>query len=479
MTNIFTSSFRDPAGRLILLQGCALRIIFPEAVTIVDTLLSSPQVFRLMQNGTIVVTSRCDAKEAKSILGRSLNSLSIPAGVSYLLHERIPFISYPSEWAPEMLHAAACFTIENMLLLLDEGIGLKDATPYNILFRGPNPVLVDFLSLEERNRHDPNWLGYAQFIRTFLAPLLANKEFGLPLGTLFLGSRDGMEPETLYRMSSPLKRLNPIFLSLVSIPTWLGRTPKINDAGIYKPTRLKDADKASFILHSLLKRLKRTLEHLQPSTERTSVWKNYTKTHSYSSTQFDAKQEYVLNALRRFAPKTVLDIGCNTGLFSQLAAKSGARVVAIDCDPIVIGELWRKTIDEKLDILPLVVNIARPTPAIGWKNTECSSFLDRAKGAFNAVFMLAVIHHLLITEGIPLSEIIDLASLLTSDLLVIELIFPDDIMFRKLARGRDNLYTWLTKDVFEQECRKRFQILDSKQYVNKNRILYVMRKVVP
>lgn len=132
MADFSVSSFRDPGGRLILLDDSALRIVYPESEATISTLLSSPQVLKLMQNGAVVATEPCNATLAASLLGQSLTALRGPDGVSFLRHERIPFVSYPSEWPPEMLHAAACFTVETMELLLNEGIGLKDATPYNI-----------------------------------------------------------------------------------------------------------------------------------------------------------------------------------------------------------------------------------------------------------------------------------------------------------------------------------------------------------
>ena len=102
--------------------------------------------------------------------------------------------------------------------------------------------------------------------------------------------------------------------------------------------------------------------------------------------------------------------------------------------------MWRQARAEKLDILPLAVNLTRPSPGTGWRNQECSSFLDRARGKFDAVLMLAVIHHMLVTERVPLAEIIDLAAELTTNLLIIEYVAPDDSMFRRLTRGREELH---------------------------------------
>jgi SAM-dependent methyltransferase len=171
-----------------------------------------------------------------------------------------------------------------------------------------------------------------------------------------------------------------------------------------------------------------------------------------------------------------LDAGSNTGHFSLRAARAGASVVAIDFDSVVAGRLWRQARSERLDVLPLVVNLARPTPATGWRNRECAAFLERAAGAFDAVFMLALLHHLLVTERIPLGEVIDLAAELTTDLAVVEWVGKEDPMFRRLVRGRDLLYEHLTREAFEAVARTRFDMAGCEQIAGSNRWLYLLRK---
>jgi ribosomal protein L11 methylase PrmA len=192
----------------------------------------------------------------------------------------------------------------------------------------------------------------------------------------------------------------------------------------------------------------------------------------------DLEQAFIENLLAEYKPAMVLDVGCNTGFFSAIAARSGASVVAIDYDPVVVGSVWRNASDEDLDILPLVVNITRPSPSIGWRNLECPSFLERAQGRFDAVFMLAVIHHMLVTERIPLDEIIDLVADITTDILVIEYVSPDDSMFRRLTRGRDSLFSYLSTDVFEKACSRYFNIVRVQHLDNTERWLYFLRKKV-
>ena len=96
-----------------------------------------------------------------------------------------------------MLVDAGNLTLDLSEALLKSGWGLKDATPLNILFQGPNPIFVDLLSFEQRSATDPTWTPYAQFVRTFLLPLLANRELGQSLRAIWLENRDGLDPERL------------------------------------------------------------------------------------------------------------------------------------------------------------------------------------------------------------------------------------------------------------------------------------------
>ena len=125
-------------------------------------------------------------------------------------------------------------------------------------------------------------------------------------------------------------------------------------------------------------------------------------------------------------PRKLLDIGCHTGHFSMIAARHGARVVAIDRDPGAVGSLWRSARQSRADVLPLLVDIARPPGDCGWANRECESFLARACGQFDYVLLLALVHHLVVNERPPLSEIFALTAELTTKFAVIEYIDPTD-----------------------------------------------------
>jgi SAM-dependent methyltransferase len=395
-------------------------------------------------------------------------------------HERIPFPSYPYEWPAEMLHAAAMLTLNLGMQALEDGYGLKDATPYNVLYRGPEPVFVDLLSFERRDPLDPTWIAYAQFVRTFLLPLLAQRDFGSTLQATFSGQRDGLEPEALYQQASLLGRLKPHFLSLVTLPKWAGAR-RGGDESIYRPKKSSSVEQARYILGGLMNRSRKQLNAVAPQPPADSTWTGYLDHKSlYSPAQLAQKQRFFEQALESTKPASLLDVGANEGHFSFLAARKGAAVVAIDTDPAVVGSIWRQASKEKLDVLPLVVDLTRPTPATGWRNQECLSFLERAGvgsgGGFDMVAMLAVMHHILVTERIPMEDLLDLADQLTKRDLLIEFVGPEDPMFRRIVRGRDRLYSNITRESFEAAAQARFELLRSEQIDGLHRWLYLYRR---
>ena len=135
----------------------------------------------------------------------------LPAGAILLEHAPIAFPNYPYEWSPQMLRAAAALTLEMADAAMRAGFVLKDATPYNVMFEGPKPIFLDVLSFRRRDPLESIWQPYAQFVRTFVYPLLACGYFGLRLNEILLAHRDGLEPERFLALCPAYRLLFPPF----------------------------------------------------------------------------------------------------------------------------------------------------------------------------------------------------------------------------------------------------------------------------
>lgn len=456
-------TFRDPAGSLRLVAGCALRQIRPDALEETQAFLASPLRAALERSGDLIATGFANPGTHPFIR----------PGELWLEHPRIDPITYPWEWTPAQWRAAADLTLSVAEKAIDAGWTLKDATPLNILFQGARPVLVDVLSFERRDPRSSVWLAYGQFVRTFLLPLIAAQYLSWPLNaTLF--ARDGYEPAQIYDALPPWQRLNPGLLDVVTLATLLER-PGTRRQKPRKPAPVDDPALATHILHKRIARLGRQIRRTGRVRNR-SRWSDYPQSAAhYQPADHADKQEFVRNALQRCGPLRVLDIGANTGAFSLMAADSGAEVVAIDADAAALETLWRAAAQQRKPITTLVANIARPTPPAGWRNREHLSLLDRLTGKFDLVLMLAVIHHLILREQLPLAHIGELCGLLTERWLVLEWVPPSDPMYQEWLRGRDDLYGNFTESDLRQAFAPGFSVADRTELSN-GRVLLLLER---
>lgn len=459
-------TFRDPAGQLRLTPLHALRRIRPAAVEEARAFLDSPLRKALERRGDLIPTEIVQPEAVPSIVPENPGEL-------WLQHPRIDPISYPWEWTTGQWRSAAELTLRIADQAINAGWTLKDATPLNVLFVGGRPVLVDVLSFERRNPHASVWLAYGQFVRTFLLPLVAERFLSWPLQAT-LHARDGYEPRSIYRALRWRDRLRPDLLDVVTLATLFENSGGKGQKSGKLPT-VSNPDLAAHILHRRIARLGKQIRRAARS-ETVSRWSDYQQLAShYRPADTDEKQQFVNGVLDRCHPARVLDIGANTGTYSLLAAKAGAEVVALDSDAAAIELLWRKAAGEGQAITALVANIARPTPAVGWRNREQLSLLDRLTGKFDMVLMLAVIHHLILREQLPLAHIGDLCASLTRRWLVLEWVPPADPMFQEWLRGRDDLYGHLSENDLKEAFAPFFHVAD-RAVLGNNRVLLLFER---
>lgn len=452
------ATFRDPAGSLRFEDDQVLRRIDPSARAAVLDLLESPFCRALQENADLIGAEVQDSTPHLC-----------------LRHPRIPIPTYPWEWTPSQWLDAAELTLNLCEQALADGWILKDATPLNILFSGTRPIFVDILSFERRDKHSSIWLAYGQYIRTFLLPLLMNRLLSWPL-SLSLFKRDGYEPADCYAALGWSRRLGRDAFWPITLPTLLDRRKQTAVQPKKRPGRIADPNVTSDVLRRTLNDLRKRTRRAMPQSA-SSEWSDYpdTLTH-YTAEESKQKLEWVRRALETSQPARVLDIGANTGDFSALAAGMGAEVIALERDMAAADRLHRMARERKLAIQAIHADIARPTPAVGWENSESVALLPRLEGQFDLVLMLAVIHHLVLMEQIPLPAILALCQRLTRRHLVIEWVPVEDPMFQSLMRGRDALYGSLSEADLLAASAGLFHVVDRKPLEN-GRVLFLFEKI--
>jgi SAM-dependent methyltransferase len=453
-------TFRDPAGYVEIKSDAVYRSIRSPFDSEILAFLALPLASELVADGRLVASE--------------VMPLSPESSTLTLRHPRIAFQSYPWEWSPALWLAAAELTLNLSSDLVREGWLLKDATPLNVLFQGIKPVFVDVLSIQRAVPDQPIWYAYGQFVRTFLLPMLAHSRLGWPLQAA-LTRRDGYEPEEIYSALSWPARLHQPALSAVTLPSLLANNKKLSTGNLASRTS-KDPE---ITKHILLKTFKNLLSHMRQvtPTHKPSSWSNYAETAThYSEQDHTSKRSFVANALAAARPSRVLDVGCNTGVYSLLAADAGAEVIAIDTDLQTVDRLCATLKNGEWNILPLCVDLAHPTPAVGWENGENTSFLIRCFGHFDTVMMLAVLHHLLLRNQIPMDRIAALCGRLTTRHLIVEWVPATDSKFQELVRGRDSIYAHISEAAFRDAFAVHFSLLSESILQNGRIVLHLLKK---
>jgi SAM-dependent methyltransferase len=446
-------TFRDPAGSLRIEGDLVKRRVRPAMAEAALRFLRSQLAEEWVAQGRLIATTESGAESGEILLE----------------HPRVFFPSYPWEWTPEAWVAAAELTLDLCDALLSQGLILKDATPLNVLFEGTRPVFVDVLSIDARDPRSPLWLAYAQFVRTFLLPLAAYRYLGWPLATS-LQRRDGYEPADVYPYLGRVERWREPFRSLVTLPYLFEKRSKPTAA----TAQLRQAPEVAMaVLRRNLHRLRTHLAKLKPGG-RDSRWSEYPESADhYTGEDHKQKQAFVRDALLRAQPQQVLDLGANTGVYSRIAASLGASVVAWDTDLGASERNWKEAAEKRLPIQPLIADPARPTPPTGWRNREWLGLLDRAQGRFDCVMMLGLIHHLLVTDQIPLREVAALLRDLTARWAIVEWVPATDPRFAELVRGRDELYAHLNEAELLAALGKHFSI-ETQQRLKNGRTLFLL-----
>jgi hypothetical protein len=456
-------SFRDRTARVFYHDGKVFRGLDASALKEWEALSATEFYRAFSKSGAIVATQRLD------LAAVPLPSSDHPwAGV--LEHERLPFVSYPYEWSFGMLRDAALLQLDLVLSALEEGMSLKDASAYNIQWKGAAPVFVDIASFYIRKEREP-WVGYRQFCQMFLYPLLVQAYRDVPFQPWMRGNIDGMDAELCLRLMSARDYLR----ASVLLHVYLQAKAQAAYSGTKRDVRadLRQAGFDTRIIKANATRLRATIAALEWKWGSTT-WSDYDKCGHYEAADAAQKQAFVREIAGTKTWNLVWDIGCNVGVFSRIAAERARYVVAMDGDHVAIDRLYRALKADRVpNILPLVVNIADPSPNLGWRNMERKRIDER--GRPDLVLALALIHHVVIGANIPLAEFVEWLFDLGGDL-VIEFVTREDPMVATLLRNKEDHYHDYHEDVFERTLAAKFQIVKRQALGSGTRILYYAQR---
>lgn len=454
-----SGSFRDRKAKVFYHKGGVYRVLSRAAMSNWNALSATRFFPRFSGAGKIVRTEIVNSSD-----GPEVQPQGQWAGV--LKHERIPFISYPYEWSFGMLKNAGLLQIELLLEALKEDLILKDSSAFNVQWRGSAPAFIDITSFEKLAPGEP-WIGYRQFCQLFLYPLLLQAYKDVPFQLWLRGSLDGIESEDLVRLMSARDFLRPGVFTHVFLQARMQ-----SRFGNSQRDVKRDLRKAGFskqLIVSNLKRIHKLIQGLKWEPVR-SVWADYAVTNAYSEEERERKAAFVRKVVHSRFRELTWDLGCNTGVFSRIAAENARYVVALDADQLAVERLFQALKAERIKtILPLLNNLADPSPNLGWRGLERKSLANRGKPEL--VLCLALIHHLVIGANIPLGEFVEWLASLGADL-VIEFITKKDALVQTLLRNKEDNYSDYDQEYFEECLSKAFDLVRHERINSGRRILY-------
>lgn len=458
MNEKVSGSFRDPSGFMFRHEGILYRQVNLHYRQEYDLLMASGLYEQLTKSRALIPHTE-----------ESTDLAPVPENAYKVIRpQTVGFISYPYEWSFDQLKDAAILTLAIARRALEYGMAIKDASAYNVQFHEGRPIFIDTLSFEKYEEGLP-WVAYRQFCQHFLAPLALMASKDVRLLQLLRVNIDGIPLDLASSLLPTSTRLN------------LGLSSHIH---LHASSQKKYADKevsqaevkgkfSRGAMETLIESLLSTVRALKVK-EINTEWADYYQANNYTEASFEAKRAVVKDFISKVAPQTVWDLGGNTGEFSRAASELGIPTVSMDIDPGAVQQNYQlvKKNKEK-NMLPLVMDLTNPSPALGWRNQERQSLRER--GEASLIMALALIHHLAIANNVPLRDVADFFADL-GPYLVIEFVPKEDSQVARLLASRLDIFPDYTLEGFKQAFQARYTILEEHPVEGSKRTLLLMRR---
>lgn len=451
-------SFRDFEGSVFSYKGEVYRTLTIEAAERMKTLLSSSFFAQSVALGKLVQT--------KLIESSAVFPKGFPVTTEVLWHEKIDQITYPFEWTFSMLKDAALLTLDLMQTLIEHNFILKDGTAWNVCFYKGNPCFYDILSIDTYQEGQP-WEGFSQFLQEFLYPLMFQAYHAIDFQPLWRSTQQGIEVKLLYKTLSKTSLFKKGVFKYVYLHQKLSESKTISKSNINKEFSSPHFPKKALL--SLLNDLRTCVESLNIKEDH-SVWKDYASQNSYEISDIEQKETFIRDGLKKLNPLSVIDLGCNTGQYSLIASEV-AQVISCDLDPICVDRLYRQ---KNKRILPVILNLMTPSPAMGWRLSERKDFFSRIKA--DSFLALALIHHICISQNVPLNSFVKFLKSIASQG-ILEWVDKTDPMVQFLLRNRKDIFQNYSWESFHENITQSFNIERSIPLNNgKRKLLLLTRK---
>ncbi len=448
------SSFRDPSGFVFHLDGNLYRQVNRSYQANYDLLLSSGLYDALVKDGLLIPHVETDIPPRRAELAYRV-----------IKPQLVRFISYPYEWCFSQLKDAALATLTIHKRAIEHGMILKDASAYNIQFVDGKPVLIDTLSFDRYQEGQP-WIAYKQFCQHFLAPLALMCYRDVRLGQMLRTHIDGIP---LDMVSSLLPRRTRMSFSLL---TNIHLHAKSQQRHASKPRAPQQHGMSRRAMLGLVDSLESGVKKLRWRAKDTP-WADYYDHTNYEVESLDHKEQIVAEYLQSVPASLVWDLGANTGRFSRVATRAGAECIAFDLDPAAVEKNYLECLQtNEGHLLPLVLDLTNPSPAIGWEHAERMSLLER--GPADLVLALALVHHLAIGNNVPLDGIARFLKRCCRSL-IIEFVPKEDSQVKHLLASREDIFPDYHEAGFESSFERHFSIEKKNAVSGSTRNIYLMR----
>lgn len=453
--NQHVSSFRDPSGFVFNDAGTFKRLVSPIYFKQYHELKNSGFYNKLFEAGLLIPHEEISESKIEIILKP----------------EHILFITYPYEWSFNQYKEAALLTLKLQKYSLEHGFSLKDASAYNVTFHKGRAVFLDTLSFDFYRENAP-WRAYKQFVSHFLGPLVLSHYHGSRQLMLMSNYLDGIPLKLISSMLPKKTKFSPFLYSNIHLPAKFEAKYSHDSKVQSKKGKLSKAGQIKIVdsLYAYIKDLK---------LNEISEWGDYYSKINYSDTAFSKKAELVNGWVKSLAPKTVMDLGGNDGTFvRRLACKiEQALVCDIDNNAVDFNYVQMKKQKESY-MLPMVIDILNPSPAIGLNNEERASFIDRITNfGPDITLALAIIHHMTLSGNVPFELSVKFFSKF-SKYLIIEFPLGGDSWVERLLDTKDEFrdhFDFYTLENFEKAYEKHFKLLEKVQIPGSNRVMYLMK----